>query len=111
MSSPALAAIEACSSAAPVAEATAWARDIAAVRADLVDRLAALPVRVVPAASASFVLVETDRPDVRERLLGKGFAVRRGETFPGLGPQWIRLAVRDRPTSAALCAALAEVLG
>jgi histidinol-phosphate aminotransferase len=110
VSSPALAAVEACSTPAAVAEATAWAQQLAEVRADLVARLAALPIRVVPAAAASFVLVDTGRPDVRERLLGRGFAVRRGETFPGLGPQWIRLAVRDRATSQALCAALTEVL-
>ena len=30
------------------------------------------------------------------RPAGAGFAVRRGETFPGLGPDWIRIAVRDR---------------
>ena len=27
-----------------------------------------------------------------------GFAVRRGDTFPGLGAEWLRLAVRDRTT-------------
>ncbi|WP_460446669.1 Rv2231c family pyridoxal phosphate-dependent protein CobC [Angustibacter aerolatus] len=31
---------------------------------------------------------------VRERLRALGFAVRRGDTFPGLGPDWLRVAVR-----------------
>ena len=111
VSAPALAAIEACSSPAAVAEAASWADDIAATRTDLVRQLAAIPgVYVVPSPAASFVLVDTCRPDVRERLQDRGFAVRRGETFPGLGPSWIRLAVRDRATSAAVCAALEDVM-
>jgi histidinol-phosphate aminotransferase len=40
----------------------------------------------------------------------KGFAVRRGDTFPGLGPDWIRVAVRDDDTTAAFVAALEAVL-
>jgi len=40
--------------------------------------------------------------DTREQLRAKGFAVRRGDTFPGLGEQWVRIAVRDRATTAAL---------
>ena len=33
------------------------------------------------------------------RLRDRGFAVRRGETFPGLGPDWLRFAVRDEQTT------------
>lgn len=47
---------------------------------------------------------------VRERLRRRGFAVRRGDTFPGLGPQWLRIAVRDRSTTDRFTAALADVL-
>jgi histidinol-phosphate aminotransferase len=43
-------------------------------------------------------------------MLGRGFAVRRGETFPGLGPGWIRVAVRDRATSDRFTAALSDVV-
>lgn len=32
-----------------------------------------------------------------------------GRPFPGLGPTWIRLAVRDPATHAALATALAEL--
>ena len=49
-----------------------------------------------------------DRRGIRTRLLRRGFAVRRGETFPGLGPGWIRVAVRDIATSEAFAAALAD---
>jgi histidinol-phosphate aminotransferase len=31
---------------------------------------------------------------VREALRERGFAVRRGDTFPGLGRDWLRIAVR-----------------
>ena len=47
---------------------------------------------------------------VRERLRQAGFAVRRGDTFPGLGPGWLRIAVRDRATNDRFVAALARVL-
>ena len=62
---------------------------------------------------APFVLVDTrpirgDHPRgwVRTALRDQGFAVRRGETFPGLGPDWIRIAVRDPSTSERLVRAL-----
>lgn len=35
---------------------------------------------------------------VRRHLRSLGFAVRRGDTFPGLDEEWLRLAVRDRVT-------------
>lgn len=96
VSSPALAACIACSDPAAVREAADRAEGIAAARDRLMEGLAAIDgVRVVPAATASFVLVRTTVPDVRERLLAHGFAVRRGDTFPGLGPGWFRAAVRD----------------
>lgn len=36
---------------------------------------------------------------VRRRLRDLGYAVRRGDTFPGLDGEWLRLAVRDRTTT------------
>ena len=68
-------------------------------------------VRVVPDASASFVLLDTAIADVRSRLQHRGFAVRRGETFAGLAPGWIRVAVRDDGTSDRFATALREVIG
>src|SRR5215207_3836522 len=46
-------------------------------------------------ARGPFVLVRVDgAAALRERLRERGFAVRRGDTFPGLGPDWLRIAVR-----------------
>jgi histidinol-phosphate aminotransferase len=68
-------------------------------------------VQVVPDPAASFVLLRHPGDDtVRERLRGKGFAARRGDTFPGLGPSWLRIAIRDPQTSAAFAVALGAVL-
>jgi histidinol-phosphate aminotransferase len=39
-----------------------------------------------------------------------GIAVRRGDTFPGLGPEHWRTAVRDRASSERLVAALWALL-
>jgi histidinol-phosphate aminotransferase len=112
VSTPALAAIEACSSRRAVAEAGAWARWMGAERDRLVAVLRRIAgVHVVPDPRASFLLLRASgRPDARERLAERGFAVRRGGTFPGLGPEWLRVAVRDRLTCDAFAAALTAVL-
>jgi histidinol-phosphate aminotransferase len=112
VSTPALTACVATASAAALREAGEWAAALAAERAHLLRRLAAVGgLQVVPDAAASFVLLGTRVADVRARLLGHGFAVRRGETFPGLGPDWIRVAVRDEATSDWFTEALAVALG
>ena len=112
VSTPALAACVATASAPALREAGVWAAALAAERAHLVSRLRAVSgIRVVPDAAASFVLLETQVADIRARLLGRGFAVRRGETFPGLGPGWIRVAVRDAETCDQFAAALAATVG
>jgi histidinol-phosphate aminotransferase len=115
VSTPALAACVATASPAALREASQWAATLAAERAHLLGRLGDVAgMRVVPGAEASFVLLRTGIPDLRARLLRLGYAVRRGETFPGLGPGWIRIAVRDAETSdrftAALNAALNQLL-
>jgi histidinol-phosphate aminotransferase len=112
LSSPALAAITCCSSPDAVDLAEDWARELAQSRAYLADALAGVPgLRVVPDATASFLLVEHAAGDVlRERLRDKGFAVRRGDTFPGLGPSWLRIAVRDPATTDAFAAVLVTTL-
>ncbi|MFG2401769.1 Rv2231c family pyridoxal phosphate-dependent protein CobC [Streptomyces lydicus] len=113
VSSPALAAAEACSGPAALAEAAAAAGQIAADRAHLLARLAGFrQIRVAGPAAGPFVLVRLPgAAGVRAGLRARGFAVRRGDTFPGLGPDWLRLAVRDRATTDRFTAALAEVLG
>jgi len=112
VSTPALSAAEACASPIAVAAAEGYARELAADRAHLLGRLAELPaVAVSGRPSSSFVLVRVaDGRRVRETLRERGYAVRRGDTFPGLGADWLRIAVRDRATTNAFVAALREVL-
>ncbi|AUY49368.1 Rv2231c family pyridoxal phosphate-dependent protein CobC [Streptomyces sp. CB01881] len=112
VSTPALAAAEACSTPAALAEAEQAARLLGEHRDHLLKGLAAFPaVRVHGEPAASFVLIELpDAAAVRERLREHGFAVRRGDTFPGLGPDWLRIAVRDQATSDRFLSALDTVL-
>jgi histidinol-phosphate aminotransferase len=77
-----------------------------------VRRLRALPgVEVLGEPASSFVLVRTaGAMAVRAALRDRGYAVRRGDTFPGLGPDFLRVAVRNRATTDAFVATLADVL-
>lgn len=111
VSSLALDACVATAESVALTEVTRWSEELAGQRGYLVDRLSAIPsLQYVPEPSASFVLIDTDLDDMQIRLQGKGFAVRRGETFPGLGPNWIRVAVRDRDVSDRFITALTEVV-
>ncbi|MGI5399837.1 Rv2231c family pyridoxal phosphate-dependent protein CobC [Streptomyces sp. CA-135486] len=112
VSTPALAAAEACMEPGALKEAEQAAQVIATERAHLLAGLAEFDeVRVVAAAEAPFVLVHVRRgAEVRERLRALGFAARRGDTFPGLGPGWLRLAVRDRVTTNRFLQALDQAL-
>ena len=110
VSAPALAACVACSAPDAVAEAHAWAGELGRLRAHLAGLLCAVPgVHVVADAAASFLLVRTDRSALWNPLRDKGFAVRRGDTFPGLDAHWCRIAVRDETTSTAFVEALHEL--
>jgi histidinol-phosphate aminotransferase len=113
VSTPALVALQACSTPAARAEADDAARALAADREHLLAALATVPgVEVRGAPRASFVRVGTPgRPDVRVRLRGRGLAVRRGDTFPGLDAEHVRIAVRARDVTDHLVAVLGEVLG
>ncbi|MEU7055494.1 Rv2231c family pyridoxal phosphate-dependent protein CobC [Streptomyces sp. NPDC046197] len=114
VSTPALAAARACVEPRALAEAAHAAHRVAADRAHLVAGLAAFGargVRVVEPAEGPFVLVRVPgAAGVRRRLRELGYAVRRGDTFPGLGEDWLRLAVRDRATTNAFLAALDRTL-
>ena len=112
VSGPAVAATVACLSDRAVEESEAAAVTFAGHRDVLVRALAAAGLATAAPSSAPFVLVDTSPlgpGSVRADLADLGFAVRRGETFPGLGPEWVRLAVRDPETSRAVAAALAHL--
>ncbi|MET8570921.1 Rv2231c family pyridoxal phosphate-dependent protein CobC [Streptomyces sp. NPDC004783] len=114
VSTPALAAAEACVAPRALAEASHAAHRIAADRARLVTglrRLAPAGLRVAGPAEGPFVLVRVpDATAVRHRLRALGYAVRRGDTFPGLDGRWLRLAVRDRATTDAFLDALGRAV-
>ncbi|MGW2850422.1 Rv2231c family pyridoxal phosphate-dependent protein CobC, partial [Streptomyces sp. NPDC001274] len=101
VSAPALTAAEACVEPRALVEAAEAAERIAVDRDHLVAGLRGVDgVRVVEPAEGPFVLLRLEgAAEVRERLRELGFAARRGDTFPGLGPEWLRLAVRDRATT------------
>ncbi|USQ89727.1 Rv2231c family pyridoxal phosphate-dependent protein CobC [Streptomyces phaeoluteigriseus] len=115
VSTPALAAAEACVSPPALAEAARAAHRVAADREYLVAGLAefaARGVRVAGPAQAPFVLVRVARAGaVRRELRARGYAVRRGDTFPGLGDEWLRVAVRDRGTVDGFLRAVGAVVG
>jgi histidinol-phosphate aminotransferase len=62
--------------------------------------------------ASSFVLLRVPGgAAVRAALRTKGWAVRRGDTFPGLTADHLRIAVRDPATSRAFAADLTGILG
>ncbi|MFG2090461.1 pyridoxal phosphate-dependent aminotransferase [Spirillospora sp. NPDC048824] len=110
VSTPALVAVEACSTPEAVAEAEAWAAELGAERDRLAAELSTRGLYVVPEARASFLCLSVpDALGIRALLRQRGYAVRRGDTFPGLGPDWLRIAVRDRPSNDALLEVLGEL--
>jgi cobyrinic acid a,c-diamide synthase len=113
VSTPALAATVACLAPEARNDAAQAAKEIVLRRAYLVEQLASVGLSVVGQPQASFVLVDTsgvrgnhERGWIRLALRDHGFAVRRGETFPGLGADWIRIAVREPEITDQLVAAL-----
>lgn len=78
-------------------------RHAAHIRADLPGRLEHLTARlqqagleVVEQPAGPFVLAHHPQADLlRKTLRDRGVAVRRCDTFPGLGPEWLRFAARE----------------
>jgi histidinol-phosphate aminotransferase len=112
VSTPALAAALACADAVAVAAEREIAASLASDRAHLVAALRDLPgVMVAGDPASSFVLVRLAGADrVRLALREQGYAVRRGDTFPGLGTDWLRIAVRDTATTDAFVTVTAKLL-
>ena len=113
VSTPALEAVIACSSPSAVAESHRAAAALAAARAGQAALLAAVPGVTVLPGRAPYLLLRL--PDgrgerVRASLREAGIAVRRGDTFPGLGPDHVRVAVRPAEQAARLAGALAGAL-
>ncbi|GAA5074195.1 Rv2231c family pyridoxal phosphate-dependent protein CobC [Nocardia iowensis] len=90
-----LEAITATAEPAAVAEEQRRALGIATERAAMIARLTELGVHVHTPAAAPFLLLRVpDGELLRKHLVDKGIAVRRADTFPGLGPNHLRVAVR-----------------
>ncbi len=112
VSTPALAAAIACSNERAVAEAAQAALDIERQRVHLLDSLGTVSgLSTYGVARAPFVLVQVPGAvEVRESLRAQGFAVRRGDTFPGLGPDWLRVAVRPEDVTDGFVKVLSDLL-
>jgi histidinol-phosphate aminotransferase len=108
LSAAALAAIKVC--AGDERFRVGVAAEVATERAWLAAALRELPGVDVAVGAANFLLMRVpDGPAVYAALLTRGIALR-PSTFPGLGPDHLRVTVRDRDASRALVAALSEHL-
>jgi histidinol-phosphate aminotransferase len=65
---------------------------------------------VPPGPRGPFLLARHPQAaEIRNRLRTQGIAVRRGDTFPGLGSEWLRFAAREQRVADVLLAALADI--
>ncbi|HEX8767142.1 MAG TPA: Rv2231c family pyridoxal phosphate-dependent protein CobC, partial [Jatrophihabitans sp.] len=110
VSSPALAAAEACLADQARPEARRRAVAVTEHRRALTGELARRGFEVRADGVGPFVLARhPGRAGVHAELRTLGIAVRRADTFPGLGPGWIRVAVRDKAATEPLLAALDQL--
>ncbi len=107
VSSPAAAAMVACATPEARVDAAERAASLAGWRAVLEQELAERGVAHQP-SSASFVLAELGA-GAHAELRDAGIAVRRCDTFPGLGPEWVRIAVRPPAPTRLLLAAIDDL--
>ncbi|XEM92586.1 Rv2231c family pyridoxal phosphate-dependent protein CobC [Rhodococcus sp. JVH1] len=104
-------AIAACSEPDAVAAAREHAVVLGAWRDDMIRRLNAIGVAVHQPAVAPFLLLRLpDGELVRKQLRERGIAVRRCDTFPGLGPDFLRVAVRPPEQTDVLIDAMKEIV-
>lgn len=109
VNSVALAAIEVCAPDRQTPARVAW--QVAAERALLVRALAALEGVEVWPSDANFLLLRVrEAPAVTARLRSQGIAVRPAADFPGLGEDFIRIAVRHRADNERLVDAIATAV-
>lgn len=114
VSTLALEAVVACCQPEAVAQAEAAAAETSAHREWQAAALAALPqVSVLRGGSAPYLLLRLPAGSgvtVRAALRAAGIAVRRADTFPGLTPDHLRVAVRPPATAQLLVDALGAAL-
>jgi histidinol-phosphate aminotransferase len=89
-----LTAIAACCAPEAVAEAAADAARLVALRAEMVAGLESVGVDVVEGRAPFVLFGAPGAARLRKRLHDKGIAVRRCDTFVGLGERYLRAAVR-----------------
>ncbi|WP_431949883.1 Rv2231c family pyridoxal phosphate-dependent protein CobC [Nocardia lijiangensis] len=107
-----LEAIAATAEPAAVAEAQRYATTLAVAREAMIERLTALGLYVHTPARGPFLLLHVPGGELlRAHLADQGIAVRRADTFPGLGPDHLRVAVRDEAAVDRLCAAIRTTPG
>lgn len=106
--SHALAVMVATASEAALDEAGQAAEQLANWRADLVAGLEALGYHPLE-SHAPFILVQLGQ-GAHASLRGRGFAVRRADTFVGLDDTFVRIAVRSPEQTAPLLQAIAELV-
>jgi len=107
VSGSASAALVACSTSEAAEESARRAATLQQWRSELTEGLDRLGIRHVPSA-APFVLAKVG-VGVHAALRRAGIAVRRADTFPGLGPEWVRIAVRPPGPTARLLTALEDL--
>ena len=111
VNSLAVAAVVACAGAQGQEHTLAVSHEITQRLSYLVARLKEAGLDVVREPAGPFVLVHHPHAArLRDGLRRRGLAVRRGDTFPGLGPQWLRIAAREPAKTDLLLAALAQEL-
>ena len=111
VNSLAVAAVVACAGAKGQEHLQAVSHDMTARLSHLVSGLTEVGLDVVREPAGPFVLVHhPDAVRLRDGLRGRGLAVRRGDTFPGLGSQWLRIAAREPAKTDLLLAAMAQEL-
>ncbi|MEQ3552390.1 Rv2231c family pyridoxal phosphate-dependent protein CobC [Pseudonocardia nematodicida] len=113
VSTPALEALIACCEPDALSAADQRARELAAHRVSQAAALRRIEGVAVQPGLAPYLLLhlpDGTGPEVRRRLRENGIAVRRGDTFPGLGPDHVRVAVRPPETARRLVEELERVL-
>lgn len=109
VNAPACAALELCLSDQRTQQGLA--ERIGRARADLAARLQRIPGLELWQSEANFLLLRVpDGPHVVQQLRARGIAVRPARSFPGLGDDHLRIAVRRDAENRRLVQALAESL-